>query len=74
MILKIIFLMMVHRVASIASLPTTVKRLVLVRHGEVDLSKWNGKKVFYGGYDIPLSAQGRREALAASTYIAQHEV
>jgi len=50
-----------------------VKRLVLVRHGEVDLAMFNGKKCYYGGVDIPLSAKGRDEAQAAATYLAEKE-
>ncbi len=39
--------------------------LVLVRHGEVD-SSYSG--VFYGGAEVPLSPQGKREAQAAGRF------
>lgn len=50
-----------------------VKRLVLVRHGEVDLAMFDGKKCLYGGVDIPLSAKGRDEAAAAAVLLAAEE-
>ena len=46
-----------------------VKRLVLVRHGEVDLAMFDGKKCLYGGVDIPLSSKGRDEAAAAAAVL-----
>lgn len=49
------------------------KRLVLVRHGEVDLTQFNGRKAFYGGLDVPLSATGQREAHAAARILGQRE-
>jgi broad specificity phosphatase PhoE len=50
-----------------------VKRLVLVRHGEVDLAMFDGKKCLYGGVDIPLSSKGRDEAAAAAAVLEGEE-
>ena len=58
---------------SVAKCANDVKRLVLVRHGEVDLAMFNGKKCLYGGIDIPLSEKGRAEARAAAAVLADEE-
>jgi 2,3-bisphosphoglycerate-dependent phosphoglycerate mutase len=42
-------------------------RLVLLRHGE---SEWNAKNLFTGWVDVPLSEQGRAEAVRGATLIA----
>lgn len=64
---------MTSRLSMSTKVPSNVKRLILVRHGEVDLSAFAGKKVFYGGADIPLSDQGKHEAELAAAYITESE-
>lgn len=49
------------------------KRLILVRHGEVDLAQFGGRQCFYGGMDIPLSTRGQAEAKAAATMLESEE-
>ena len=51
-------------------LPSTAKRLFLVRHGEV-INPGGDRTVFYGGADVPLSPLGQLEAQAAATYLKQ---
>jgi len=62
-----------HSIMTMSQPGPNVKRLVLVRHGEVDLEMFNGKKCFYGGVDIPLSAKGEAEASAAAAFLSKEE-
>jgi broad specificity phosphatase PhoE len=55
-------------------LEPTTKRLFLVRHGEVINPGGDGRAVYYGAMDVPLSELGKQEALAAANYLAQFEI
>jgi broad specificity phosphatase PhoE len=51
-------------------LSPTVKRLFLVRHGQV-INPGGNRAVYYGAQDVPLSAVGQQEATRAAQYLAQ---
>ena len=46
-----------------------IGRLILLRHGR---SEWNARNVFTGWADVPLSAQGREEAVRAGGLFAEY--
>ena len=52
------------------SVPSTAKRLFLVRHGEV-INPGGDRPVYYGAQDVPLSPLGQQEAAAAGVYLRQ---
>lgn len=54
-------------------IPSTSKRLFLVRHGEV-INPGGDRPVFYGCMDVPLSPLGELEAKAAGQYLSQFEL
>ncbi len=45
--------------------------LILVRHGQ---SIWNARNLFTGWIDVPLSANGVKEALAVGEILAKHDI
>lgn len=53
--------------------PSTSKRLFLVRHGEV-INPGGDRPVFYGAMDVPLSKLGEEEAKAAGQYLQQFDL
>jgi 2,3-bisphosphoglycerate-dependent phosphoglycerate mutase len=48
-----------------------MSQLILIRHGQ---SIWNQKNLFTGWVDVPLSAQGIEEALAAGKQLAEQPI
>ena len=54
-------------------IPSTSKRLFLVRHGEV-VNPGGDRPVFYGALDVPLSPLGELEAKAAGMYLSQFDL
>lgn len=54
-------------------LPSTAKRLFLVRHGEV-INPGGDRPVYYGAMDVPLSKLGEQEAQAAAKYLEQFDL
>jgi broad specificity phosphatase PhoE len=54
-------------------IPSTAKRLVLVRHGEV-INPGGDRPVYYGSMDVSLSDLGKQEAKVAAEYLKQFEL
>lgn len=46
-------------------------KLILIRHGQ---STWNAANRFSGWVDVPLSSQGRQEAMRAAQKLAQYDI
>jgi len=45
--------------------------IYLARHGETE---WNKEKIFRGTIDIPLSEQGKKEAVALAEYLKEEQI
>src|SRR3954454_14179550 len=54
-----------------ASQPTTPGTLVLLRHGE---SEWNKANLFTGWVDVPLSENGRAEAVRGGSLLVENDL
>ena len=54
-------------------LPSTAKRMFLVRHGEV-INPGGDRNVYYGAMDVLLSELGEQEATAAGVYLSQFDL
>ena len=54
-------------------IPSTSKRLFLVRHGEV-INPGGDRPVYYGAMDVSLSPLGQEEAKAAARYLSQFDL
>jgi broad specificity phosphatase PhoE len=62
-------------IPTIPPLSNTAKRVYWIRHGEViNPGAGQNKSVFYGSMDVPLSPFGQQEAIAAGTFLSQHDI
>lgn len=62
-----------YAVSELPPVPSTSKRLFLVRHGEV-INPGGDRPVYYGALDVPLSPLGEMEAAAAGSYLKQFDM